>query len=90
VGKPGHDSPAAKTRLKFGRFSVPIPSSRPLRIALGIGLCIGGLLGFLPILGFWMIPLGLMVLSIDLAPVRRFRRRLEARWARHKKKQNSA
>ena len=36
----------------------------------------GGLLGFLPILGFWMVPLGLYVLSRDSARVRRARRRL--------------
>src|SRR6476619_1415553 len=71
-----HDDASAggKARLNFGRFSSPIPSSKPLRIALGLALCIGGLLGFLPILGFWMIPLGLLVLSVDLPPVRRFRR----------------
>ena len=33
-----------------------------------------GLLGFLPIVGFWMVPLGLVVLSVDFPPVRRFRR----------------
>jgi len=35
------------------------------RLALGILLLIGGILGALPILGFWMIPLGLLVLSVD-------------------------
>src|SRR6185295_1543872 len=59
--------------------------SRPLRIAMGIALIIGGFLGFLPILGFWMIPLGVMVLSIDFHPVRRFRRLFEVRWGRHKR-----
>jgi hypothetical protein len=53
-----------------------------LRIALGLFLCIGGFLGFLPILGFWMVPLGLIILSVDLAPVRRLRRRLEILWGR--------
>jgi hypothetical protein len=79
-------SPGRNARLNFGRFSVPIPSSKPLRIALGLALCVGGLLGFLPILGFWMVPLGLLVLSIDLAPVRRFRRRVEVWWGRHRQK----
>ena len=36
----------------------------PRRIA-GVLLIFGGLLGFFPILGFWMIPLGLLVLSVD-------------------------
>jgi hypothetical protein len=90
VDKPDRASPAPKGRLKIGRFSVPIPQSRPLRIALGIALCIGGLLGFLPILGFWMVPLGLAVLSVDLPPIRRLRRRLEVWWGRRKNKKNSA
>jgi hypothetical protein len=46
------------------------PASRPraawLRIPLSIGLMTGGLLGFLPVLGFWMLPLGLALLAIDL------------------------
>jgi hypothetical protein len=41
----------------------------------------GGVLGFLPILGFWMIPLGLLVLSFDLPQVRRWRRRFLVRHA---------
>ena len=31
----------------------------------------GGLLGFLPVLGFWMLPLGLVLLSLDFALLRR-------------------
>src|SRR5258706_1780159 len=73
---PDRDPPNRKPRLHFGRFSVPIPSSRPLRITVGIALCIGGLFWVLPILGLWMLPLGFLVLSIALAPVRRVRRRL--------------
>jgi len=36
----------------------------PRRLA-GVLLIFGGILGFFPILGFWMIPLGLLVLSVD-------------------------
>jgi hypothetical protein len=64
-------------RIRFGRFSVAVPGSRRQRLILGIGLCLGGVLGFLPILGFWMLPLGIMILSIEFHPVRRFRRRVE-------------
>ena len=35
------------------------------RQVIGILLILGGILGFLPILGFWMIPLGLLLLSHD-------------------------
>ncbi len=61
-----------------------LPGSKPWRIALGSALIIGGCLGFLPILGFWMIPLGVLVLSVDLHPVRRLRRRFEVYWGRRK------
>ena len=37
-----------------------------MRIPLAVGLLVGGILGFLPILGFWMLPLGLALLAIDL------------------------
>lgn len=44
---------------------------RVIRITIGVALVLGGLVGFLPVLGFWMIPLGLIVLAVDF------------RWARH-------
>jgi len=53
-----------------------LPNTPWLRIPIGIVLVIGGILGFLPILGFWMIPLGLAVLAIDYPPARRLGRRL--------------
>ena len=55
----------------FGR-KISMPHSRPLRIAIGILLIFFGILGFLPILGFWMIPLGLLVLSHEWAAVAGF------------------
>jgi hypothetical protein len=59
-----------------------LPKSKPVRIGLGILLIALGLLGFLPVLGFWMIPLGLLVLSVDLPIVRRWRRQLTVWWHR--------
>lgn len=61
-----------------------MPRSRLARTIIGLLLLIGGILGFLPVVGFWMIPLGLIVLSVDFPLVRRFRRRLAVRWARAK------
>src|SRR4051812_17160405 len=81
-----HDPQPPKARLTFGRFSVPIPRSKPMRITLGIGLCLGGFLWFLPVLGLWMLPLGLLVLSIDLPIIRRVRRRMELWWGRRKRR----
>jgi len=61
-----------------------LPQSKPIRIGIGILLVAGGLIGFLPVLGFWMIPLGLLVLSVDLPIVRRWRRQLTVWWHRRK------
>jgi hypothetical protein len=41
------------------------------RWVIGILLMVGGVLGFLPILGFWMVPLGLLVLAPDFKWARR-------------------
>ncbi len=73
--------PAGRGIEIFGR-KLPLPANRRWRIALGSGLVVGGLLGFLPILGFWMIPLGILVLSVDLIVVRRWRRRTTVKWGR--------
>lgn len=62
-----------------------LPKSRVIRITLGILFIIGGVFGFLPILGFWMIPVGLLFLSIDFAMARRWRRRIEVWWGRRKR-----
>ncbi|WP_254695362.1 hypothetical protein [Oceanicola sp. D3] len=46
------------------------------RAVVGVLLICGGLLGFLPVLGFWMIPLGIAVAALDLRPLwRRWRGR---------------
>jgi hypothetical protein len=68
----------------FGR-KVPLPKSRPARIALGSALCAGGLVGFLPVVGFWMLPLGIGVLAVDIPPVQRFGDRV-GRWFRRRRK----
>jgi hypothetical protein len=43
---------------------------------------LGGIFAFLPILGIWMLPVGLVVLSDDLHILRRLRRRLIVRIGR--------
>jgi hypothetical protein len=42
-----------------------------VRTAVGLLLIIGGVLGFLPLLGFWMFPLGILVAITDIPPLRR-------------------
>ena len=43
-----------------------------IRGFLGILLILGGVMGFLPVLGFWMIPLGIALLATDIPPLRRW------------------
>lgn len=47
------------------------PRARWVRVPAGVVLMCGGFLGFLPILGFWMLPLGLLLLAIDIPLLRR-------------------
>jgi hypothetical protein len=68
--------------IRFGRRRFPLPRSRPVRMGVGAGLILGGTLGFLPVLGFWMLPLGVIVLSVDSPAMRRVRRRSEVWWGR--------
>lgn len=44
---------------------------RGLRSVLGLVLVVAGLFGFLPILGFWMTPLGAALIALDIPPLRR-------------------
>ena len=42
-----------------------------VRTLLGIIAMAGGLVGFLPVLGFWMLPLGVVLVVSDVPPLRR-------------------
>jgi len=80
-------SQARKIELLGREFRMP--RSRPARVAIGAVLIVLGLFGFLPILGFWMIPLGLVVLSYEFHVVRRLRRRFVVWWERRKKRRTN-
>lgn len=60
------------------------PGSLWVRAPLAALLVAAGFVGFLPVLGFWMLPLGLLLLAHDLPLLRRPMRRLlvcsERRW----------
>ena len=81
---------AQRPTIRFGRFRIKVPGTRLQRTILGVALCIGGVLGFLPILGFWMLPLGILVLSVEFHPIRRLRRRFEVWWGRRRRKASVA
>ena len=53
---------------KFDRLRPP--RSVWVRVPAGIALTGGGVLGFLPVLGFWMLPIGLALLAYDVPPMR--------------------
>ncbi len=40
------------------------------RVPAGVGLVAGGVFSFLPVLGFWMLPLGIVLLAKDVPPLR--------------------
>ncbi len=77
--------------IRIFKRRVKVPANRATRTALGGGLVAGGIFGFLPVLGFWMVPAGLIVLAVDSARVRRFNRRATVRvvraWNSYRNKQ---
>jgi len=81
----------ARLKRLFSREN--LPKSRAARISIGGLLVAGGVVGFLPILGFWMVPVGLAVLAIDIPSVRRFTRKASViltRWWRKRRGQPPA
>lgn len=60
------------------------PGTRWVRLPLGIVLILAGIVGFLPILGFWMVPLGLIIVAKDFPPMQpalvRFLDWVERKW----------
>ena len=47
------------------------PHMHLVRIPLSILLIIGGVFSFMPVLGVWMLPLGLLVLAVDVPPLKK-------------------
>jgi len=62
------------------------PSARWVRWPLGLILMVGGVFSILPMLGLWMLPLGLVLIAQDIPFLRRPMARLIAwindRWMR--------
>ena len=61
-------------QVRIGKMRVKLPRSKNGRRALGGALVAGSALSILPVFGLWMLPAGLLVLSVDSPRVRRFRR----------------
>lgn len=76
-------SPDARLDRQFERIGRQVPATagflrwirKPhlhlIRIPLSLLLIAGGVFSFLPILGLWMLPLGLAVLAVDIPPLRK-------------------
>ena len=84
------DQPVRRRHIHILGRRIPIPQSVAMRRTMGGLLVAGGTLGFLPVLGFWMVPLGLVVLSHDSAIVRRKRRQIEVKLGRRWKESRFA
>jgi hypothetical protein len=65
------------------------PQARMVRLPLGILCILGSFLWFLPVLGLWFLPLGLLLIAQDVRflrrPVGRMTLYLLDRWARLRK-----
>ena len=55
---------------KFIRW-LRMPSSFAVRLIIAILLVLGGVFGFLPVLGVWMLPLGLLLIAQDVPFLRK-------------------
>jgi hypothetical protein len=59
------------------------PSTLWIRMPVGALLTCGGVLGFLPVLGFWMLPIGLVLLADDVPLLRSVRSQM-LDWIEHR------
>lgn len=78
-----------KPELHMMGRRMALPRSPALRVGLGVALVAGGALGFLPVLGFWMIPLGLGVLAWDVPAIERAWRSGRAWWLKRRRRREA-
>ncbi len=80
MSEPG-SPPEDKARRLLRRLQLRVARRLPPggRLVAGLLLVVGGVFGFLPVLGFWMIPLGLAIAALDARRVCR-----TIRWRRRR------
>jgi len=63
----------SKLPQRFASFLswVRKPSSRLVRLPLALLLMVGGIFSVLPVLGLWMLPLGLLLVAQDIPPLQK-------------------
>lgn len=63
------------------------PSGRWIRLPAAVIFVLGGLFWFLPVLGLWMLPLGLLLVADDVPPLKvwivRLVRKTRGKWKNH-------
>jgi hypothetical protein len=68
------------------------PSSRYARMPLAVLLMLGGVFSFLPVLGLWMLPLGLLLFAQDVSllqkPTARTLGWVERKWGERQRAKN--
>ena len=68
------------------------PSSRLVRIPMAILLIAGGIFSFLPVLGLWMLPLGLLLFAQDVPmlqkPMARMLGWIERKWLERQRRKS--
>lgn len=69
------------------------PQSRFARIPLAVLLIVGGILSFLPVLGLWMLPLGLLLFAQDVPilqkPMAKMLGWLERKWIERQRRKST-
>lgn len=69
------------------------PSSIFWRIPISIALILGGIFSFLPVLGIWMLPLGLILIAQDIPflqpPIARALQWAERKWNERQARKNA-
>lgn len=78
--KPQPRQTRLRRQVESSRRRVQVWSGRHLppgmRLVVGALLMVGGVFGFLPVVGFWMLPLGIAVAAMDVKPLwQRIRRK---------------
>ena len=69
------------------------PSSRWVRFPLALFLILGGIFSFLPVLGLWMLPLGLLLFAQDVPllqkPMARALGWIERKWIERQRRKSA-
>ncbi|SMP12804.1 hypothetical protein [Shimia sagamensis] len=59
-------SDQTKRKIRRAKAWVRLKVPPGMRFLLGVTLMVFGVFGFLPVLGFWMLPLGVAVAAMDI------------------------